>query len=309
MNKAFWKGKKILVTGGSGFLGKHLVKNLIEKRGIKSEQLKIINSSQFDLRDLKSAKKAVDGVDIVLHLASDVGGIGYSNMHPATQLRNCLLIDLNMFDASATAQVNKLVAVSSSVGYPEDAKSPLKEKDFFLGLPAKTGYGYGFAKRNTVVLTRAYRQEKGLNAVVVIPNNAYGPGEKVDLEGGHVIPSLIYKCLKYDSLNVWGDGKAIRDFLYIEDFAEGVVLAAEKLTTEEPVNLGSGVGISIKELVNEIVKLTNFKGKVFFDKDKPKGQKERVVDIGRAKKLLGFRPHKTIQEGLKETVVWIRGEA
>lgn len=308
MSGRFWHNKKVLVTGGSGFVGTEVARNLTEKRGLKKEQIKISRSKQYDLRDFNACKKAVKGADIILHLAADVGGVGYSNSNPATQFKNCCLIDLNIFEAASKFKVEKLVAVSSSVAYPAKASSPLKEEYLFNGAPALSGYGFGFAKRNTVVLTEAYHQEKGLNAVVLLPNNAYGPGEKVDLESGHVIPSLIYKCLTQDLLVVWGDGKAVRDFLYVEDFAEGVLLAAEKLNVPQPVNLGSGVGISIKQLVDKITKLTGFKGHVSYDKTKPKGQPKRIVDITRARKLLGFEPKWNISGGLKETVEWIKKE-
>lgn len=306
MNSSFWQGKKILITGAGGFVGQHIITNLLEKRKVKKSQLKFTESKKNDLRIFENALKVVESTDIILHLAADVGGIVYSNAKPATQFRNCALIDLNIFETAAQKKIQKLVAISSSVAYPVDAPSPLREDDLFKGVPANSGYGYGFAKRNTVILARAYHQEQGLNAVVLLPNNAYGPGEPIDLESGHVIPSLIYKCLKYDLLTVWGDGSPIRDFLYVEDFAEGVLLAAEKLNSPEPVNLGSGVGISIKQLVEKIVALTNFKGKVIFDESKPKGQAERVVDISRAKKLLTFKPHWNIDAGLKETVAWIK---
>lgn len=302
----FWQNKKIVVTGGRGFVGKQVVRRLMKTRSIDKNQVKTPSSKTHDLRDLNATKDAIKGSDVVLHLAADVGGIKYSKEHPAKQFRNCILIDANIFQACVEENVSKLVATSSSVGYPENAPSPLKESDLFNGWPALSGYGYGFAKRNTVVLTKAYRQEYQLNAVALVPNNAYGPGERVDLESGHVIPSLIYKCLTQPKLNVWGDGSPIRDYLYVEDFAEAMLLAAEKLEASDPVNIGTGKGVSISKLVEMIVKLTNFKGEIKYDTSKPKGQKERVVDITRAKNLLGFSPEWSIDEGLKLTVEWIR---
>jgi GDP-L-fucose synthase len=308
MNKSFWQGKKILVTGGKGFVGYHVVNNLIKKRGVDGKQIIITNAQKNDLRDFVNAKKVVKGTDIILHLAADVGGLLYSTTHSATQLRNCLLMDLNIFQAAAQEKVEKLVAISSSVAYPANSPSPLKESDFFLGPPAASAYGFGFAKKVSAVLAQVYHQEKKLKTVVLIPNNAYGPGQDFNLESGHVIPSLIYKCLTKKSLNVWGDGKAIRDFLYVEDFAEGVLLAAEKLNEPELINLGSGTGTSVKELVKLIVKLTKFNGIITFDKKKPRGQAKRTVDIKRAKKLLGFRPRWTLEKGLKQTITWIKKE-
>lgn len=306
--KSFWKNKKILITGSSGFIGKHVVKNLLEKRMVDKPQLRLVNSQSDDLRVFENAKEVTKDIDIILHLAANVGGVQYSSTHPATQFSNCSLIDLNVFEAATQNNVGKLVAPSSAVAYSPIAPSPLKESDLFLGTPAPSGYGYGFAKRNTVILAKAYHQEKGLSAVVVIPANSYGPGQSFDLQSGHVIPSLIYKCLTQPSLTVWGDGTSVRDFLYAEDFAEGVLLAAEKLNSPDPINLGSGVGVSIKQLVEEITTLCNFKGQVRYDSSKPGGQKERTVDISRARSLLAFEPSWSIHDGLKKTIEWIKKE-
>lgn len=304
MDTRFWKNKRILITGGENFIGRHIV-TLLKSRGVKKEHIVIPSSKTYDFRDLLDAKKAVQNINIVIHLAGNSAGVGYSNTHPATQFRDCSLIDLSVFEASALAKVEKLVAISAAVAYPQDAPNPMKEEYLFDGIPGKTGYGFGFAKRNTVVLTQAYRQEKGLNAVVVVPSNAYGPGQSIDIESGHVIPSLIYKCLKHTELSVWGDGTPIRDYVYAEDFAEGILLAAERLETSDPVNLGSGQAVSVKELVDEVVALTNFKGKITYDTSKPKGVAKKLVDISRAKKLLGFKPRWTLHNGLKETISWV----
>lgn len=300
----FWKGKKILVTGGHGFVGSRVVENLLEKRGVLQSDIIRPRSKDCDLKNYEDAKKAVSGIDVVLHLAADVGGIAYSSTHPATQMRNCLLMDVNILEAASNEKVNKIVCVSSAVAYPVNAKSPLKEEDLFIGEPARGGYGYGFAKRMTAVMTRAYREEKGLDAIVLLSSNAYGPGDNFDLSHGHVIPSLIRKCLTEKDLVVWGDGSQVRDFFYVEDFAEGVVLAAEKLQTADPVNIGSGNPISIKDLVGIVVKSTNFKGKITFDSSKPQGQKIRNVSIDRAKKLMGFSPFYSLTEGINETIEW-----
>lgn len=302
----FWKRKRILITGGDNFVGTHVVKLLQGTRQVKKEQIFIPSHKKYDLRQLKDAQKVVAGIDIVIHLAGNSAGVGYSNTFPATQFRDCSLIDLAIFEASALAKVKKLVAISAAVAYPQNAPNPMKEEYLFDGMPGDTGYGFGFAKRNTVILARAYRQEKGLNAVVVIPSNAYGPGQSIDIASGHVIPSLIYKCLKDKKLSVWGDGKPLRDYIYVEDFAEGILLAAEKLETSEPINLGSGKGTSVKELVDEIVSITNFKGKITYDRTKPKGVSKKLVDISLAKKNLGFTPKWTLQKGLRETVAWVR---
>ncbi|MEX2007730.1 MAG: NAD-dependent epimerase/dehydratase family protein [Candidatus Levyibacteriota bacterium] len=304
MAGSFWNGKKVLVTGGSGFVGSHVIKNLIEKRGVPQENIVVPRSKDYDLKIYEDAKKTVKGVDVILHLAADVGGIAYSSSHPATQMRNCLLIDTNIFEAAAAEKIKRMVCVSSAVAYPVDASSPLSEEDLFIGEPARGGYGYGFAKRMSVVMSRAYNEERGLNVSVLLSSNAYGPGDNFDLEHGHVIPSLIRKCLTEKNLEVWGDGTQKRDFFYVEDFAEGVVLAAEKLETSEPVNIGSAEPISIKELVDVIVKLTNFKGKVIYDTTKPQGQKIRSVNITKAQRLMGFSPSCLLEEGIKKTIDW-----
>lgn len=306
MNTLFWKEKKIVITGATGFVGHYVVENLLKKRHVEKKQLRLLSSKTHDLRNFSQAKEAVKNADIILHLASDTGGIGYSSVHNASQFRNCMLMDLNVFEAAALEKIKKFVAISSSVGYPHDASSPLKEEYLFSGVPAPNAYGYGFAKRNTVILARAYRQERGLPTIVIIPNNSYGPGEALDPKTSHVIPSLIYKCLTKKILTVWGDGTPIRDFLYVKDFVEGLLLAAENLESSEPVNIGSGQAMSIKKLVAIIISLTDFKGKVIFDKTKPNGQKERFVDITRAKKLIGFKPEWPIERGLKETITYIK---
>lgn len=302
----FWQNKKILVTGGKGFVGSYVVENLLKKRNISKSQIIIPDRKKHDLKDFNSTKDLMKNVNIVLHLAADVGGIGYSSAHPATQMRNCLLIDLNVFEAAAEEKVEKLVCVSSAVAYPVDTSSPLREENLFLGEPAKGGYGYGFAKRMAVILSRAYNQERKLNSCILLLTNTYGPRDNFDLENGHVIPSLIRKCLTQKKLLVWGDGNQIRDFIYVEDFAESVVLAAEKLSTTEPVNIGFGQGVSIKELINVIIKSTNFQGKVIFDKSKPAGQKIRILDTKKAIKLMGFSPSYSLEEGIFKTVEWYK---
>lgn len=306
MSRDFWKNKKILITGGKGFVGSHVVDFLLQKRHVSRSQLLIPDSAKDDLRNFRQASRVVKGIDIILHLAADVGGIAYSSSHPATQMRNCLQIDLNVLEAAVQEKAEKLVCVSSAVAYPETAKSPLKEIDLFQGEPAKGGYGYGFAKRMVVILSRAYHEEKGLNVSVLLAANAYGPGDDFDPETSHVIPSLIRKCLTERKLVVWGDGSQIRDFLYVKDFAEAVVLSAERLKICQPVNIGSGEQISIRDLVNFIVRLTGFKGKITWDINKPKGQPRRLVEIAKAKKLLGFKPRYSLEAGLKETIEWYK---
>ncbi len=301
-----WSGKNILVTGGRGFVGSHVLHILKETRGVNSSQILIPSSKADDLRVFANAERLVKQADIVLHLASDVGGISYSSTHQATQLRNCLLMDLNIFEAVSLSQTEKFVCISSAVAYPENASSPLKEEDLFNGFPAKGGYGYGIAKRMSAAFSRAYHDEKGVEATVLLSTNAYGPGDSFDLKDGHVIPSLIRKCLTEKTLNVWGDGTAVRDFIYVKDLANAIVSAGESSWIPEPVNIGSGDGVQIKDLVEKIVMLTGFSGDVVFDASKPSGQKTRILDTKRAHSVLQFSPHYSLEKGLAETIAWYK---
>lgn len=302
----FWSNKKVLVTGGNGFAGRHVIEYLLNTKKVKRDQIIIPDSKKDDLRNIENAKRVLKDVDIVLHLAADVGGIAYSNKHPATQMKNCLLIDLNIFEAASHSHVDKFIYVSSAVAYPANAKTPLTEEDLHLGLPAMGGFGYGMAKRTSVVLAEAYKQERGLNVCVLVPANMYGPGDDFDLNNGHVIPSLIRKCLTEKELMVWGDGSQIRDFLYVKDFAGIVVIAAETLDTHLPINVGSGKGVSIRSLVNIITAATKFKGKVIFDSSKPTGQKERVLSNIKLKEFLGLQPEYSLKAGISETIEWYK---
>jgi GDP-L-fucose synthase len=300
------KNKKILVTGGAGFVGSYVVDLLINSRGVTKENIRVPRSKDLDLSIYKNARKAVKGMDLVFHLAGDVGGSGYSRLHPATQFYRSMLLELQIIEAAKDEGVEKLVMVSSTCAYPDDAPLPLREEDLHGKLPTASQDGYGMAKRMAVFLTDIYRREHNLNAVAVIPNNAYGPRDNFDLEAGHVIPSLIKKCLEDKELVVWGDGLATRDFFYVEDFAEAVILAMEKLEGTQPVNLGSGVETSIAEVVKLITKLTDFKGKVTFDPTKPKAVMRRSVDMSKSQELMGFKSRRSLEEGLKATIEWYK---
>lgn len=302
----FWYDKKILVTGGAGFIGSHVVDNLLRKRQVKKRDIVIPRSKDCDLRIFKNCQKLMRGVDIVFHLAADVGGIAYSRTHPATQYYNCALMDLQLMEAACKEGVEKIVLVSCTPAYPAGAKMPLREDDLFGGMSEDTHFGFGFAKRTMIVLAQVYSKEFGLNSAVVVANNTYGPRDDFDPETSHVIPALIRKCFEEKRLVIWGDGSPKRDFIYVKDLVEGIILAAEKLNTPEPMNLSSGKEISIKNLVSLIVELTDFKGKVVWDVTKPKGQLRRSVDITKAKKLLGFKPDYPLEKGLKETIEWYR---
>ncbi len=305
LNK-IWQNRKILVTGGTGFIGSHVVDNLVEKRRAKRENIIIPNSQKDDLRVFENCLKLTRGVNLIFHLAADVGGLAYSKTHPATQAYNCMVMDLNLVEATRKNEVGKIVLVSCSPAYPKNSPMPLKEENLFNGPPDESHFGFGWAKRTMAVLAKTYHQEFGMDVNVVVANNTYGPRDNFDLETAHVIPSLVKKCFEEKKLVIWGDGSPKRDFIYVKDLVEGIILAAERLNTLEPINLGSGREISIKNLVNLIVKLTDFKGKVVWDLTKPKGQPQRLVDIAKSKKLLGFKPNYSLEEGLKETIEWYK---
>ncbi len=301
------RNKKILVTGGHGFIGSAVVNNLIKKRGVPTENIIAPRSSEMDCRDYAQVKQVMEdnGVDVVIHLACLIGGVGYSSTHPATQYYNNILMDLQVVEAAKDAKLERVVLVSSSCAYPKETAYPLREEYIWEGLPQETNLAYGVAKRLMTVQGPAYRQEFGLDVVVVVPNNGYGPKDNFDPEYSHVIPALIRRCVAgEDPLVVWGDGTPTRDFLYVEDFAEGVLLSAERLEGDEYVNIGNGTETSIKELVSTVQRLTSHTGEIVYDTSKPNGQPRRSVDISKAEKLIGFKPAYSLEEGLKETIEW-----
>lgn len=304
------KNKNILVTGGSGFIGGHVVEAL-KKRGLSSSHITIPDSKKDDLRVLENCRRLLskNKIDVIIHLASILGGVGFSSKFPATQYYNNILMDLQIMEAAKEHQTEKVVLVGSSCAYPLKTKYPMREEDLWNGLPQETNLAYGVGKRILTVQAGAYAQEFGLRTVVILPNNAYGPNDNFHPEYSHVIPSMIRKCLAKESpLTIWGDGTPTRDFLYVKDFAEGIVLAAEKLEGQEPINLGSGVETKIRDLVKTIMKLTDYQGKVVYDDSKPNGQPRRSVDISKARRLLGFKPKYSLEEGLQETISWYKKE-
>ncbi len=307
----FWEDKTVLVTGGHGFIGSHVVDILKEQKGVKDEQLRVPSSKEHDLRNFEDCLEVTKDVDVVLHLAAKVGGVGYSSQFPATQYYENVLMDLQMVEAAKESKVGKFTLVSSSCAYPLDAPYPLKEEYLFNGLPQETNRAYGIAKRVQVVQAEAYRDQYDMNIVVVVPNNAYGPRDHFSPEYSHVIPSLIRKCLEAEpdgEVVIWGDGTPTRDFLYVKDFAHGVILGAEKLKDSEPVNIGSGTETAIKDLADLIGKHTGFKGEFTYDSSKPNGQQRRSVDISLAREKLEFEPQYTLEEGLKETIEWYKNK-
>jgi GDP-L-fucose synthase len=309
MNEVFWQGKRVLVTGGSGFVGSHVVERLVRTRGVRSEDIIVPRSRSCDLRFLNNCLDVMRGIEVVLHLAADVGGMGYSRSHPASQYYNSTLMDLNVMEVARRVGVERMIAVSSSTAYPASAPSPLREEDLFNGIPFESHLGYGYAKRSLVIQSQVFHRQYGLNVAVVVANNAYGPRDNFDRASSHVIPATIRKCLEESRLVVWGDGTAVRDFLFAEDLAEGVLLAAERLPAPQHVNLASGEEISIKDVVRLIVDLTGFSGEVGFEEDRPGGEPRRVVSIQKARDVMGFEPQWSLREGLARTIAWYQSTA
>ena len=303
---AFWSGKKVLVTGGGGFIGSYVVENLIKKRGVPSGDVIVPRSDTCDLRRFENCQRAVDGCQVVIHLAAVTGGISFSRNYPASQYYDSTLMDLHMVEAARQCGVQKLVAIGNVFAYAAQAPMPLNESNLFDGLPTDAHRGVGWLKRNLALLADLYNRQYQFPMAVVYSANAYGPGDSLDPVHSHVVPATIMKCFRDEDLVVWGDGSPTRDFLFVEDVAEGLLLAAEELQGGTAVNIGSGAEISIREMVNLITRFAGFQRKCSFDASKAGGDARRCVNIDKAKQLMGFRPRVTIEEGLKKTVDWYR---
>ncbi|MBT9150328.1 MAG: GDP-L-fucose synthase [candidate division WS2 bacterium] len=304
----FWDNKKILVTGGAGFLGSFIVDKLKE-RGVKGENIRIPRSRDIDLRKWENCVEVVKDIDIVIHLAAKVGGIGYNQNYPATLFYDNAIMGIQMMETARQEGIEKFVAVGTICAYPKFTRVPFKEEDLWNGYPEETNAPYGLAKKIMLVQSQAYRHQYGLNSIYLLPINLYGPGDNFDPESSHVIPALIKRIfdakeLDMDYITAWGTGKATREFLYVEDAAEGIILATEKYNKPEPVNIGSGFEISIKDLVELIVQLVGFDGEIRWDRSKPDGQPRRCLDVGRAKEEFGFEAKVDFMEGLKNTIEW-----
>lgn len=306
MTANFWQNKKILVTGGAGFIGSAVVNKLKNSRNVDSNQIVIPRSKSTDLRILENCARAVSGCDVVIHLAAVTGGIGFSRKYPAQQYYDSTLIDLNMIEASKNSKVEKFVAIGNLFAYAADAAMPLKEEDLFNGLPTDAHRGVGWFKRNLALLADLYFRQYGFPMVVVYSANAYGPNDSLDPSHAHVIPSTIMKCFRDKELVVWGDGSPTRDFLFVDDIAEGLLLAAEKLTGSQYVNIGSGKEISVKSIIESIVKHSGFSGKVSYDISKGGGDTRRFAGTKNAENLLGFTAKIDFEKGIQKTVEWYK---
>ena len=297
------------MTGGAGFLGSFIVERLLNEKDVEPENIRIPRSSIMDLRRWENCVEAVKDVDVVIHLAARVGGIGFNRKYPATLFYDNAIMGIQLMEAARQEGVQKFVAIGTVCAYPKYTPVPFREEDLWNGYPEETNAPYGIAKKILLVQAQAYREQYGFNAIFLLPVNLYGPKDNFDLERSHVIPALIKKMVdaKFEGKNevvVWGAGKASREFLYVEDAAEGILLATEKYDKPDPVNLGSGKEIIIKELVNLITELTGYEGNIVWDTSKPDGQPRRCLETSRAKKEFGFEAKTDFVEGLKRTIDW-----
>jgi GDP-L-fucose synthase len=303
-----WSDQRVVVTGGAGFLGSVVVQKLCE-RGCRD--LVVPRSQEFDLRDRDAIIRLYerDRPNIVIHLAGVVGGIGANRANPGRFFYDNAIMGIQLMEYARQFEVEKFVAVGTVCAYPKFSPIPFKEVDLWNGFPEETNAPYGLAKKMLLAQAQAYRAQYGFNAIYLLPVNLFGPGDNFDLESSHVIPALIRKCYEAKErgsreIVLWGDGSPTREFLYVDDAAEGLVLAAERYDGELPVNLGSGVEISIRELAQVIAAEVGFTGDIVWDKTKPNGQPRRCLDVSRAMQLFGFQAKHDFREGIAKTVAW-----
>lgn len=302
----FWSGKRVLVTGGQGFVGRQVVKML---QPLQLQEIIAPRSSEFDLREKNVCAHLLKDIDIVIHLAANVGGIGYNQQYPGTLFYDNLLMGVHLMEEARKAHVEKFVAVGTICAYPKFTPVPFQEENLWNGYPEETNAPYGLAKKMMLVQAQAYRKQYGFNAIYLLPVNMYGPGDNFDPDSSHVIPALIKKFVDAkkngeSEVVVWGTGTPTREFLYVEDAARGIVLATEKYNGAEPVNLGSSFEISIKELTKIIASLVGYTGEIVFDASKPDGQPRRKLDVRKAKEYFEFESSTEFHEGLKTTIAW-----
>lgn len=303
-----WRNKRVLVTGGAGFLGSCIVEKLME-RGCKD--IFVPRSRNYDIVQIDAVNKVYrdSKPDIVIHLAAKVGGIGANRANPGNFFYDNLMMGVQMMEVGRQIGIEKFVAIGTICAYPKFTPVPFKEVDLWNGYPEETNAPYGLAKKMLLVQSQAYRQQYGFNAIYLLPVNLYGPRDNFDPESSHVIPALIKKYVdairnNESQITVWGTGNSTREFLYVEDAAEGILLAAERYNEPEPVNLGTGFEISIKDLVKLIAKFTDYDGEIIWDVTKPDGQPRRMLDVSKAEREFGFRSKTNFEEGLRKTIEW-----
>lgn len=301
--------KRIIITGGKGFLGTHLVRKFREERGCKN--IFIADLPEYDLRLIEDIKRMLDSQmpDIVIHLAAVVGGIGANRENPGEFFYDNAIMGIQLLHEAHLRRIEKFVALGTICCYPKFTPIPFKEEDLWNGYPEETNAPYGLAKKMLLVQSQAYRLQYGFNSIFLMPVNLYGPGDNFDPKSSHVIPALIKKCIDAkengdDQIVVWGTGKASREFLYVEDAAEAIIFATEKHNKSEPVNIGAGFEITIKDLVELIAKLADYKGKIVWDRSKPDGQPRRMLDTNKAREKFGFKAKTPFEKGLRKTIDW-----
>jgi GDP-L-fucose synthase len=308
----FWAGKRVLVTGGGGFLGSRVVTKLRTKL---PAAVFVPRRQNYDLVKGEDVLRVYEDArpDVVIHLAGEVGGIGANRANPGRFFYNNLMMGIQMMDMARQTAVQKFVAIGTICAYPKDTPVPFKEEDLWNGYPEETNAPYGLAKKMLLVQAQAYRQQYNFNAIYLLPVNLYGPADNFDPETSHAIPAIIRKCI--DAVNsgasevvLWGSGNPTREFLHVDDAADGILLASENYSGSEPVNLGTGMEISIKELSSLIAQFTGFRGRIAWDNSKPDGQPRRCLDVARAKDLFGFRARIPFEQGLQDTIRWYQAQ-
>ncbi len=306
---SFWSERPVTVTGSGGFLGGAVVRNL----GELGADVRLVRSVDHDLRDPSVARAALEGADTVLHLAARVGGIGFNRRNPAPLAYDNLTMGTNVFEQSRLAGVRKLVAACSVCAYPKFTPVPFSEDDLWIGYPEESNAPYGLAKKVLLVLSDAYRRQYGFDSCAPVIANLYGPRDNFDLEDSHVIAAMIRKFVEAaergdDEVVLWGTGSPSREFLYVDDAARALILAAERLDTSAPVNIGTGVETRIRDLAETIRSLSGFEGEIVWDASRPDGQPSRYLDVSRARELIGFEAVVALEEGLRRTIGSFRAE-
>lgn len=303
----FWQGKSVVVTGGAGFLGKPTVRML----GELGAEVRVPRSAEHDLTDPVACREALSGAEVVLHLAANVGGIGYNRRNPGPLVRDNMAMGLNVFEACRELGVSKLVAACSVCAYPKFTPVPFKEDDLWSGFPEESNAPYGLAKKMLIVLSDSYRRQYDLDSCVPVIANLYGPDDNFDLEDSHVIAAMIHKYVAatddgQPQVVLWGTGEPSREFLYVDDAARALVLAAEHADSSEPFNVGTGIETKIRDLAAMVAEATGFEGETVWDTSRPDGQPVRYLDVTRAEEAIGFRARADLAEGLKQTVASFR---
>lgn len=310
ISKNYWCDRRVCVTGGAGFLGSYVVDKLKE-RG--AQDIFVPRKQDYNLVHIEAVKQLLSDAkpEVVIHLAAQVGGIGANREYPAEFFYNNLIMGTTLFHESWKFGIEKFVIAGTVCSYPKFAPIPFKEEDLWNGYPEETNAPYGLAKKMLLVQSQTYRQQYGFNSIFLLPVNLYGPKDNFDLETSHVIPALIRKCLEAkargdNTMTAWGDGSPTREFIYVEDAAEGILLATEKYNQSEPVNIGSSFEISIKDLLETIARLIGFNGNIHWDTSKPNGQPRRKLDTSRAEKYFDFKSQTTFEAGLAKTIEWYK---